>query len=64
MLLALNTLGSFDFGSKPLLILATERVVPFLDDDDANTRREAALTACRLIERRAGPRPARCGAVC
>ena len=56
--LALRTLGTFPFfgaaGSISSLGYARKRVVEFLDDDDAATRREAALACCRLLDSRDG----------
>ena len=51
--LALRTLGAFPFfGSAGAASLgyARKRAVEFLDDDDAATRREAALACCRLLD--------------
>jgi hypothetical protein len=56
--LALRTLGTFPFfkteGSISSLGYARKRVVEFLDDEDAATRREAALACCRLLDSRDG----------
>ena len=48
--LALRTLGTFPFGASVLLGFVRRNVVEYLDDDDPATRREAALTCCRLLE--------------
>jgi len=48
--LALRTLGTFPFGAAVLLGFVRRNVVEYLDDDDPATRREAALTCCRLLE--------------
>ena len=51
--LALRTLGTFPFfggAGSVSLGYARKRVVEFLDDDDAATRREAALACCRLLD--------------
>jgi hypothetical protein len=50
--LALRTLGTFPFGASVLLGFVRRNVVEYLDDDDPSTRREAALTCCRLLELR------------
>ena len=50
MQLALRTLGTFPFGASVLLGFVRRNVVEYLDDDDPATRREAALTCCRLLE--------------
>ena len=48
--LALRTLGTFPFGAAVLLGFVRRNVIEYLDDDDPATRREAALTCCRLLE--------------
>ena len=48
--LALATLGSFSFVPFPLLDFVRDYVLPFLDDNDALTRRAAALAACHAAE--------------
>ena len=48
--MALRTLGTFPFGAAVLLGFVRRNVVEYLDDDDPATRREAALTCCRLLE--------------
>ncbi|XP_061354471.1 serine/threonine-protein kinase TOR isoform X2 [Gastrolobium bilobum] len=47
--LALQTLGSFNFKGYELLEFARESVVVYLDDEDAATRKDAALCCCKLI---------------
>ena len=63
--LALRTLGTFPFGASVLLGFVRRNVVEYLDDDDPATRREAALTCCRLLEVRSDrlARDSRNGAV-
>ena len=48
--LALRTLGTFPFEPSTLLGFVRGHVVEYLGDDDPATRREAALTCCRLLE--------------
>jgi FKBP12-rapamycin complex-associated protein len=47
--LALQTLARFNFKGHDLLEFARESVVVYLDDEDAATRKDAALCCCRLI---------------
>ncbi|KAL2621813.1 hypothetical protein R1flu_002018 [Riccia fluitans] len=48
--LALRTLTTFDLQGHELLEFAREAVVPYLEDDDALTRKEAAVCCCRLVQ--------------
>ena len=48
--LALQTLGSFELSSHPLLDFTRDHVVPFLDDHDPSVRRSAALAVCHVLE--------------
>ena len=51
--LALRTLGTFPFTETERTVslqFTRKRLIHFLDDDDPATRREAALTCCRLLE--------------
>ena len=45
--LALQTLGSFDFGSMRLLDFVRDHVTLFLDDPDVSVRRAAAAAAAK-----------------
>ncbi|ONK75400.1 uncharacterized protein A4U43_C03F16460 [Asparagus officinalis] len=47
--LALRTLANFNFKGHELLEFARESVVLYLEDEDGNTRREAAICCCRLV---------------
>jgi FKBP12-rapamycin complex-associated protein len=47
--LALDTLGTFGFGSIHLLFFVRTHVVAYLDHDVAAIRRSAALTALKLL---------------
>ncbi|KZS94646.1 atypical/PIKK/FRAP protein kinase [Sistotremastrum niveocremeum HHB9708] len=49
--LALNTLGSFDFTGHSLNEFVRTCVVPYLEDDNPDVRKAAALTCCRLFVR-------------
>ncbi|KAF2071336.1 hypothetical protein CYY_007349 [Polysphondylium violaceum] len=49
--LALKTLGSFDFSKHNLLEFVRECVVGYLDDDNPEIRREAAITCAQLMVR-------------
>jgi FKBP12-rapamycin complex-associated protein len=51
--LALNTLGSFDFGKVSLLEFVRDHILPFIDDGDKEVRQSAALACCRVLERHA-----------
>ena len=53
--LALQTLGSFDFGPARLLEFCRDHVVSYLDESDVVTRRAAALAAAQV---RPAPAPA------
>ena len=58
--LALDTLGSFNFGSIALLPFAAEHVLPYLDDPEVHIRKAAALAAVRVLSRAAeAARPTR-----
>lgn len=46
--LALQTLGSFDFGPARLLEFCRDHVVSYLDESDVATRRAAALAAAQV----------------
>jgi phosphatidylinositol kinase/protein kinase (PI-3 family) len=56
IMLALKTLGTFNFVNQELSVLCYLRdlVVFYLDSDTPLIRREAALTACKLITRMSG----------
>ncbi|KAJ6818004.1 serine/threonine-protein kinase TOR [Iris pallida] len=47
--LALQTLARFNFKGHELLEFARESVVLYLEDEDGNTRRDAAICCCRLV---------------
>lgn len=47
--LALQTLARFNFQGHDLLEFARESVVSYLEDEDAVTRKDAALCCCRLV---------------
>ncbi|KIY73583.1 atypical/PIKK/FRAP protein kinase [Cylindrobasidium torrendii FP15055 ss-10] len=49
--LALNTLWSFDFSGQLLNEFVQTNAMPYLEDDNSNVRRAAALTCCRLFQR-------------
>ncbi|KAG5654196.1 hypothetical protein H0H81_006229 [Sphagnurus paluster] len=49
--LALNTLGSFDFSGHVLNEFVRTCALPYLEDDNTDIRRAAALTCCRLFVR-------------
>lgn len=49
VLLALKSLAHFNFKGHELLEFARESVVVYLEDEDGNTRRDAAICCCRLI---------------
>lgn len=49
--LALSTLGSFDFSGHVLNEFVRSCALPYLEDDNPDIRREAALTCCRLFVR-------------
>ncbi|KAF8074724.1 phosphatidylinositol 3-kinase [Lyophyllum atratum] len=51
MTLALSTLGSFDFSGHVLNEFVRNCALPYLEDDNAEIRRAAALTCCRLFVR-------------
>ncbi|EGC32838.1 protein kinase, atypical group [Dictyostelium purpureum] len=57
--LALKTLGSFDFSKHNLLEFVRECVVNYLDDDNIEIRREAAITCAQLMVRTEEPAPTR-----
>ncbi|XP_021776173.1 serine/threonine-protein kinase TOR-like [Chenopodium quinoa] len=47
--LALQTLAHFNFKGHDLLEFARESVTSYLEDEDAVTRKDAALCCCRLV---------------
>ncbi|KAG5650773.1 hypothetical protein H0H81_011098 [Sphagnurus paluster] len=49
--LALNTLGYFDFSGHVLNEFVRTCALPYLEDDNTDIRRAAALTCCRLFMR-------------
>ncbi len=53
--LALQTLGSFDFGPARLLEFCRDHVVSYLDESDVATRRAAALAAAQVRARAHAP---------
>jgi FKBP12-rapamycin complex-associated protein len=55
--LALQTLGSFDFGSTRLLEFVRDHVTPYLDDASVTVRRAAAAAAVAVLHRTAEPPP-------
>ncbi|EAL66546.1 protein kinase, Atypical group [Dictyostelium discoideum AX4] len=57
--LALKTLGSFDFSKHNLLEFVRECVVNYLDDDNIEIRREAAITCAQLMVGTEEPTPTR-----
>ncbi|EGG15157.1 protein kinase [Cavenderia fasciculata] len=57
--LALKTLGSFDLSKHNLLEFVRECVVGYLDDDNSEIRREAAITCSQLMVRPGEPAPTR-----
>eukprot|EP01105_Mastigella_eilhardi_P021948 TRINITY_DN5365_c0_g1_i1.p1 TRINITY_DN5365_c0_g1~~TRINITY_DN5365_c0_g1_i1.p1 ORF type:complete len:2426 (-),score=601.66 TRINITY_DN5365_c0_g1_i1:7080-14204(-) len=60
VVLALNTLGSFDFGHvQPDLLDFVVDCFHYLDDDDPGIRQEAAITFAKLILRSGEPIPSR-----
>lgn len=50
-ILALGILGSFDFDGHMLSELVRQCADLFLDDDNANVRKQAALTCCKLLSK-------------
>ncbi|KYQ91695.1 protein kinase [Tieghemostelium lacteum] len=57
--LALKTLGSFDFSKHNLLDFVRECVVNYLDDDNPEIRREAAITCSQLMVKSGEAAPTR-----
>ncbi|GAM22047.1 hypothetical protein SAMD00019534_052220 [Acytostelium subglobosum LB1] len=57
--LALKTLGSFDFSNHNLLEFVRDTVSTFLDDDNPEIRREAAITCAKLMVKPGEPAPTR-----
>eukprot|EP01133_Synstelium_polycarpum_P000171 gene171-204_t len=57
--LALKTLGTFDLSKHSLLEFVRECVVSYLDDDNSEIRREAAITSSQLMVRPGEPAPTR-----
>ncbi|KAF7356539.1 Serine/threonine-protein kinase TOR [Mycena venus] len=49
--LALNTLGTFDFSGHVLNEFVRSCALPYLEEDNAEIRRAAAVTCCRLFVR-------------
>ncbi|KAJ7180725.1 phosphatidylinositol 3-kinase [Mycena filopes] len=49
--LALSTLGSYDFSGHVLNEFVRNCALPYLEDDNADIRRAAAITCCRLFVR-------------
>lgn len=47
---ALKTLANFNFKGHELLEFARDAVVPYLEDEDGATRRDAAICCCKLVE--------------
>ncbi|GAB2247138.1 hypothetical protein Droror1_Dr00007020 [Drosera rotundifolia] len=47
--LALQSLAHFNFKGHDLLEFSKESVLPFLEDEDGATRKDAALCCCRLL---------------
>ncbi|XP_072960137.1 serine/threonine-protein kinase TOR [Typha angustifolia] len=47
--LALRTLAHFNFKGHELLEFARDCVVGYLEDEDGNTRKDAAVCCCRLV---------------
>ena len=61
--LALQTLGSFDFGSMRLLDFVRDHVTLFLDDPDVSVRRAAAAAAAKVLHRAASLPPGSHGSI-
>eukprot|EP01113_Clastostelium_recurvatum_P006582 TRINITY_DN1298_c0_g1_i1.p1 TRINITY_DN1298_c0_g1~~TRINITY_DN1298_c0_g1_i1.p1 ORF type:complete len:2380 (+),score=927.36 TRINITY_DN1298_c0_g1_i1:62-7201(+) len=57
--LAMRTLGSFDFSKHNLLEFVRECVVNYLEDDNPEIRKEAAVTCSKLMGRPGEPAPTR-----
>ena len=51
--LALETLGSFDFGHASVLEVMSSKMLGYLDDENESIRRAAALAFCRVQHRNA-----------
>jgi len=51
ILLALNTLGTFDFSGHLLAEFLRDRVAIYMEDDSAEVRRAAAITCCQVLVR-------------
>ncbi|TPX38402.1 hypothetical protein SeMB42_g06762 [Synchytrium endobioticum] len=51
IILALTTLGSFDFMGHVLNEMVRDCAAPYLEDDDAEVRKAAAVTCCQLLGR-------------
>eukprot|EP00742_Colponemidia_sp_Colp-10_P007030 GILJ01007544.1.p1 GENE.GILJ01007544.1~~GILJ01007544.1.p1 ORF type:complete len:2402 (-),score=355.14 GILJ01007544.1:281-6541(-) len=51
IVLALNTLGSFEFRNHQLIQFVKDIVITFLDDENASIRKEAAITCSSLLMR-------------
>ena len=61
--LALQTLGSFDFGSMRLLDFVRDHVTLFLDDPDVSVRRAAAAASAKVLHRAASIPPGSHGSI-
>lgn len=49
IILALKTLGSFDFSGHMLNEFVREYIVRYLEDDNSEVRKQAAITCCHLL---------------
>ena len=49
--LALETLGSFQFGPQSLLPFVKEHILIYLDHNEYTIRKAAALAACQVLHR-------------
>ncbi|MEW5308376.1 MAG: hypothetical protein WDW38_000344 [Sanguina aurantia] len=52
--LALQTIGSFEFGRVNLLEFMRDYILPYTEDTDKEIRQAAVLACCRVLERHAG----------
>ena len=57
VILALRTLGTFDFSGHSLQELVRDYVVLYLEDDNTEIRRAAAQTCCRVLARESAVPP-------
>ena len=55
--LALQTLGSFDFGVQGLLGFVRAHILTYLDDSSPAIRRDAALAASQVLQRHVRTEP-------